>query len=141
MNTNYFAKEAQMIAPPNRSTNMDHHQATRAMFRRSLGKVAHLTLRGECLDKARECMRLYGVAYNVAAKEYGVGFPFFGNDTYAKVDGAVWVSGGTWSHWPDEVKQAVATFSRMSCRWNDLALDHHKAAGKRTSTFRALLQS
>ena len=138
MDTNYWTKEAHQVAPHNRSNNLDTHRATWSMFRRSNSRASHLTLRDNCIASAQECDRLYQAAYKVAALEYGESGPWKGIEGTPRVSGSVWVSGGTWSHWPDSVKTAVATFSRMRCAWMDHAYDHHRAAGNRAHTFRAL---
>lgn len=47
------------------------------------------------------------------------------------------VSGGLCDHWPEPVKNEIAGFEMLAVRWDDTARAHHRAAGKRRSTYPA----
>jgi len=99
-------------------------------------KAEHIAQVEHCLSMAAQCEDAYSVEYVKAALQYGEGGPFAGIEGAPRVSGAVWVSGGTWSHWPDNVKTQVAQFSRAAHTWRDRAFAHHAAAGRRTHTLR-----
>ena len=105
-------------------------------FRLSMNKAEHLAERARCIDMRNQCRVAYVAAYTAAALTLGEGGPFTGIPGAPKVPEATMVSGGTWSHWPHPVKDAVAKYIRASHEWEDRALLHHRAAGLRTSTFR-----
>lgn len=107
----------------------------RVRFRRSLDRAGHLAARDACIAARGACAAAYAAAYDVAALAHGEGGPFAGVPGAPKVADAVMISGGTWSHWPDAIKQAVAKYIRAAHEWNDRALAHHKAAGFRWPSF------
>jgi hypothetical protein len=96
-----------------------------------LNKAESLEQRDLALAKAREARMQWGRSRASARKTYGDAGGL--NPTP--------ISGGLCDHWPEETKDFVRNWIIEKQDQIDLALQYHKQAGKRSSTFRVLLEN
>lgn len=111
-------------------------RSTWTKFRGKMTKEQHIAERDRMLGLALLCNVEHVRQYDAAALKYGEGYAMQAKRrNVQRVEGSVMVSGGTWSHWPAEVREQVGKLARAAGEWSEAAYQHHRAALKRNNSW------
>lgn len=100
-----------------------------------MDKGQHLAARDNALKGLQIARASVNGMRQVACDTYGQGLPF------GSVRETTPYPAGTWKHWPDEARQQIYAAQMIVQAWQQLAQEHHLAAGKQLATFRLLIQN